>query len=127
PFMIHCTTFPLSSRQRMSDLLSPLKSATSTMCQLGPGATDAPFTLTTPLPTIVEPFISHSASGPLALRHSTSDLWSPSKSPMPATLQVASGATTVPLEVANAPEVTLAAFMVHTATAPLLLRQRMSA
>src|SRR5262249_51310752 len=86
-----------------------------------------PFEVGAPLPTIADPFISHSESEPSALRQRTSAMLSPSKSPTPATLQDRSGLTATPLDVSDALAVIFVPFTVHSEVAPLLLRQRMSA
>src|SRR5437899_5717382 len=62
PFICHSASAPLSLRQRMSAFPSPLKSATSTMCQVASGVTVTPFKVTKLLAEIVLPFISHTAS-----------------------------------------------------------------
>src|SRR5258708_4830407 len=76
--------------------------------------------------TIVVPFISHSASAPLSLRHSMSVRASPLKSPISTTLNDASGVTGVPADVTNPLAAITGPFMVHRIRAPLVERQRMS-
>ena len=69
----------------------------------------------------------HSAVKPLVLRHSISALPSALKSEIAATLKLASGLTSAPLNVTFGPELmTPVLFMSQENRAPLVLRQRMS-
>src|SRR5579872_1979721 len=75
PFISHSAIAPESLRQRMSALLSPLKSPISTTCQLASGVTDAPPEVVMPEPAVtVVPSINQIATFPLPSRQRTSAL-----------------------------------------------------
>src|SRR5581483_7420842 len=129
PFICHnATSLVALLRQSMSTLPSPLKSATPAIFQLASGRIAAPFDIMAVLVLIMAPFISQIASAPLALcRHRISAFPLPLKSPVPAMLHVASGAMTWPFSVRKLPDVMAEPFMLQSTSAPLTLRQRMSA
>src|SRR5262249_23090034 len=126
PSISHSTSSPDELRQRMSLLVSPLKSPTPATLHAASGFTATPPEFSTPLDTIVEPLMVHSTSVPSVLRQSTSEPPAPVKSLIPATLQLALRATTVPFEVSNPLDEMAPPFMVQSASVPLLLRQRIS-
>src|SRR5581483_7666689 len=75
PFISHSAIAPESLRQRMSALLSPLKSPISTTCQLASGVTAAPPEVVMPEPAAtVVPSINQVATLPLPLRQRMSAL-----------------------------------------------------
>ena len=117
PSISHIAAVPSSCCQRMSDLLSPLKSPVSLMCQAGPGLNGP----TAPTNVVLAPSISHIAAVPLSCCQMMSDLLSPSKSPVALTCQVGPGLTpTAPTNVALVPSIS------HAAGVPLPLCHRMS-
>src|SRR4029077_7754124 len=67
-----------------------------------------------------------STTSPLLLRHRTSDLTSRLKSPIPATLQEASGTIGGPLNVTSAADGICDPFMVQSTSSPLVFRHRTS-
>src|SRR5262249_48986208 len=127
PFINHTTSALLAlSRHRMSALPSALKSPTPAMLHVAPGRGAEPPTVTSSLATRVEPFNSHTATSPAALRHRRSDLPSPSKSPMPATLHDGSGLTGVLPLLTNELPAMVVPSICHSASCPAVLRHRMS-
>src|SRR5262249_22887768 len=120
----------LESRHRTSELPSASKSPMPATLQVEPGLGVAPpgKTVTSALPVTVEPFRTHIATSPVALlRQSTSDLPLRSKSPMPATLQFASGCTATPPETTSPLLATVEPFMNQAATSPVaVLRHKRS-
>ena len=125
--MVQSTRAPLLFRHRMSDLPSPLKSPKPAIFQDASGAAGLPPNVTVWLEAIWDPFIVQSTRLPLLLRHKTSDLPSPLKSPSPAIFQDASGAA------ADAPSPTFVLdkicepFIVQSISVPLVFRHRRSA
>src|SRR5579872_3769399 len=92
PFIFQSDNSPLLAfRQRMSVLPSPSKSPIPTMLQLGPGIGSVLESVTNPPDVMFGPFMSQAASCPALLRQRMSLLPSPSRSPTPATVQLASG------------------------------------
>ena len=79
------------------------------------------------LEVICEPFMVHSMREPLALRHNRSAFPSPSKSPMPAMLQEASGEAALPPKATCCEAVTCEPFIVQSMSDPSVLRHKISA
>src|SRR4029077_16506625 len=98
PFICHSVSVPVVlCRHRMSVWPSPLKSPMPATLHVESTVTALPPRVTSVSEEIVEPFISHVTRDPLVLcRHRRSASPSPSKSPMPATLQEESGAIALP-------------------------------
>src|SRR5579871_4650955 len=106
PFISHSLRRPLLLRHRMSDLPSPLKSPTPATLQLASGFIAAPPDVASALALIVVPFMVQSVTSPVVvLRHSTSRLPSPLKSPIPATVHEAFGVAATPPDLTSALEV----------------------
>src|ERR1700722_12829713 len=99
PFIVQSMSEPLVLRHKMSELPSPLKSPIPAMLQLESGVTAEPPSVSVWLEVICDPFIVQSISEPLLLRQRMSDLLSPLKSPIPATLQELSGVAALPPKV----------------------------
>src|SRR6476619_7007645 len=84
--IVQMTGVPLSICHRMSDLLSPLKSAAPITCQLDPGLNP-----TAPTDVALVPSISHIAAVPSSPCQMISALPSPLKSPVPLICQLGPG------------------------------------
>ncbi len=126
PFIVQSISEPLLLRQRMSDLLSPLKSPMPATLQELSGVAALPPKVTCCEAVTCEPFIVQSMSDPSVLRHKMSDLPSPLKSPMPATLQELSGVAALPPKLSACEEVIWEPFMVQSTSVPFWLRHKRS-
>src|SRR5580704_17883294 len=83
PFIVQSMSVPLVLRHKTSAFPSPLKSPIPATLQELSGVAAPPPSVTCCDAATCEPFIVQSTSEPLVLRHKTSSLPSPLKSPIP--------------------------------------------